>query len=63
MMAFLLSAYHEDEVEGEPRTVLRLHWRLAPYQVAVLPLSKKETRAAAPRSSRSCGRTSCVTTT
>ena len=42
MMAFLLSAYDEDEVGGEVRTVLRLHWRLAPYQVAVLPLSKKE---------------------
>jgi glycyl-tRNA synthetase len=41
MMAFLLSAYHEDEVEGEVRTVLRLDWRLAPFQVAVLPLSKK----------------------
>jgi glycyl-tRNA synthetase len=41
MMAFLLSAYHEDEIEGEVRTVLRLDWRLAPYQVAVLPLSKK----------------------
>jgi glycyl-tRNA synthetase len=41
MMAFLLAAYHEDEVEGEKRTVLRLDWRLAPYQVAVLPLSKK----------------------
>ena len=43
MMAFLLSAYHEDEVGGEARTVLRLHPRLAPYQVAVLPLSRKET--------------------
>ncbi len=41
MMAFLLSAYEEDEVGGEVRTVLRLHWRLAPYQIAVLPLSKK----------------------
>jgi len=41
MMAFLLSAYHEDEVEGEVRSVLRLHWRLAPTQIAVLPLSKK----------------------
>ncbi|HEY5266461.1 MAG TPA: glycine--tRNA ligase [Acidimicrobiales bacterium] len=41
MMAFLLSAYHEDVVEGETRSVLRLDWRLAPYQVAVLPLSKK----------------------
>ncbi|HEY1465868.1 MAG TPA: glycine--tRNA ligase, partial [Acidimicrobiales bacterium] len=33
MMAFLLAAYDEDEVGGEARTVLRLHWRLAPYQV------------------------------
>jgi glycyl-tRNA synthetase len=43
MMAFLLAAYTEDEVGGEARTVLRLHHRLAPYQVAVLPLSKKDT--------------------
>ena len=43
MMAFLLAAYDEDEVGGESRTVLRLHHKLAPYQVAVLPLSKKET--------------------
>jgi glycyl-tRNA synthetase len=43
MMAFLLAGYSEDEVGGEARTVLRLHWRLAPYQVAVLPLSKKAT--------------------
>ena len=41
MLAFLLAAYHEDVIEGETRTVLRLDWRLAPYQVAVLPLSKK----------------------
>ena len=43
MMAFLLAAYRQDEVEGETRTVLRLHHRLAPSKVAVLPLSKKET--------------------
>jgi len=43
MMAFLLAAYDEDEIGGEKRTVLRLHPRLAPYKVAVLPLSKKET--------------------
>jgi glycyl-tRNA synthetase len=42
MMAFLLSAYDEDEVGGERRSVLRLHPRLSPYQVAILPLSKKE---------------------
>jgi glycyl-tRNA synthetase len=43
MMAFLLAAYTVDEVAGEQRTVLRLHHRIAPYQVAVLPLSKKDT--------------------
>src|SRR5215211_4917918 len=43
MMAFLLAAYDEDEIGGEARTVLRLHHRLSPYQVAVLPLSKKDT--------------------
>ncbi len=42
MMAFLLAAYDEEEVRGETRTVLRLHHRLAPYKVAVLPLSRKE---------------------
>ncbi len=42
MMAFLLAAYDEDEVGGERRSVLRLHPRLAPYQVAILPLSRKE---------------------
>jgi glycyl-tRNA synthetase len=46
-MAFLLAAYDEEEVaregqgQGESRTVLRLHHRIAPYKVAVLPLSKK----------------------
>jgi glycyl-tRNA synthetase len=43
MMAFLLAAYDEDTVGGEARTVLHLDHRLAPYQVAVLPLSKKDT--------------------
>jgi glycyl-tRNA synthetase len=42
MMAFLLAGYDEDEVNGEKRTVLRLHPRIAPYQVAVLPLSKND---------------------
>src|SRR3954452_16796597 len=39
--AFLIAAYDEEEVRGETRTVLRLHHRIAPYKVAVLPLSKK----------------------
>jgi len=43
MMAFLLAAYDTDVVAGEERTVLRLHPRLAPFKVAVLPLSKKDT--------------------
>jgi glycyl-tRNA synthetase len=42
MLAFLLAAYHEEEVKGEKRTVLRLDARLAPNQVAVLPLSRNE---------------------
>ena len=50
MMAFLLSAYEEEAVGDEVRTVLRLHWRLAPYQVAVLPLSKKPELEALSRS-------------
>ena len=43
MMAFLIAAYQTDTVGGESRTVLRLHPRLAAYQAAVLPLSRKET--------------------
>jgi glycyl-tRNA synthetase len=42
MMAFLIAAFATDEVGGETRSLLRLHPRLAPYQVAVLPLSRKE---------------------
>jgi glycyl-tRNA synthetase len=41
-LAFLVDAYDEDEIEGETRTVLRLHPRLAPVKVAVLPLVKKD---------------------
>ncbi|MCU1458873.1 MAG: glycyl-tRNA synthetase [Actinomycetia bacterium] len=41
-LAFLLAAYDEEEVKGEKRVVLRLHHRLAPNKVAVLPLSKNE---------------------
>ncbi len=42
MMAFLIAAYFEDEVAGETRVVLRLHPGIAPVQVAILPLAKKE---------------------
>lgn len=41
-LAFLCNSYFEEEVgEGDVRTVLKLHPALAPYKVAVLPLSKK----------------------
>jgi glycyl-tRNA synthetase len=42
MLAFLCEAYDEDEIEGETRTVLRLHPQLAPVKVAVLPLVRKD---------------------
>lgn len=41
-LAFLLDAYHEEPDKDEIRVVLKLHRALAPYKVAVLPLSKKE---------------------
>jgi glycyl-tRNA synthetase len=41
-LAFLVDAYDEEEVEGETRTVLRLHPLLAPVKVAVLPLVRKD---------------------
>ena len=41
-LAFLCNSYYEEEVgEGDTRTVLKLHPALAPYKVAVLPLSRK----------------------
>ncbi|MDP9410776.1 MAG: His/Gly/Thr/Pro-type tRNA ligase C-terminal domain-containing protein, partial [Actinomycetota bacterium] len=42
MLAFLVDAYTEEELNGERRTVLKLHPRLAPTKAAVFPLSKKE---------------------
>ena len=41
MLALIVDAYHTEEVEGRTRTVLRLHPRLAPVKVAVLPLVSK----------------------
>ena len=41
-LAFLCNSYDEEEIsEGDVRTVLHLHPALAPYKVAILPLSKK----------------------
>ena len=42
VLAFLISAYDEEELEGgDKRTVLHFHPALAPVKVGVLPLSKK----------------------
>ena len=39
---FLCNSYEEEQIaEDDTRTVLHLHPALAPYKVAVLPLSKK----------------------
>jgi glycyl-tRNA synthetase len=40
-ITMMIDAYDEEEVRGEKRVVLRLHPDMAPFQVAVLPLSKK----------------------
>jgi glycyl-tRNA synthetase len=42
MLAFLCDAYDEEIVAERERTVLRLHPRLAPVTVAVLPLITKD---------------------
>ena len=42
MLMLMLEAYEEEKLENDTRTVLRLHPRIAPVQVAILPLSKKE---------------------
>jgi glycyl-tRNA synthetase len=42
MLTLLLDAYAEEEVRGEQRVVLRLNKAIAPVQVAILPLSRKE---------------------
>jgi glycyl-tRNA synthetase len=42
LITLLLDAYDEDVVNNEPRVVLRLHPNVAPVQVAVVPLSKKQ---------------------
>ena len=41
-LAFLCNSYEEEDLgEGDSRVVLHLHPALAPFKVAVLPLSKK----------------------
>jgi len=41
-LAFIVDAYHEEELEEDSRVVLKLHPRIAPVKAAVFPLTKKE---------------------
>lgn len=42
LLAVLADAYHEEEINGETRVVLKLAAHLAPYRVAVSPLLKNK---------------------
>lgn len=42
-LTLLFDAYHEDEMDGEVRTLLKLHPSIAPIKAAVFPLTKKLT--------------------
>lgn len=48
LLAALASAYVEDEVGGDARTLLKLHPKIAPFKAAVLPLSKKLSESCQP---------------
>lgn len=41
-MAFLIDAYYEEEVNGEMRSVLKFHPKLAPIKAAIFPLVNKD---------------------
>jgi glycyl-tRNA synthetase len=43
-LAYLVDAYHEEEVKGEKRVVLRFNPEIAPTKIAVLPLLKSNER-------------------
>lgn len=42
LLALLCSAYAEDEIDGEKRTVLHFHPRIAPVKAAIFPLVKNK---------------------
>ena len=42
ILALLSQAYTEEEVNGENRTVMKFHPRIAPIKAAILPLLKKD---------------------
>lgn len=41
-LALLSDAYHEEEVKGKKRVVLKLNPKIAPYELGVFPLVKKK---------------------
>ncbi len=43
-LAFLVDAYHEEEVRGKKRVVLKFHPEVAPIKIAILPLLKKNSK-------------------
>lgn len=60
VLAILCQAYAEEEVaEGDIRTVLHLNPAIAPYKVAVLPLSKKLSEKAEEVYSKLCKKFMC----
>jgi glycyl-tRNA synthetase len=46
MFGLLCNAYHEDEINGEKRIVLRFNKNIAPYKAAIFPLTNNETEMA-----------------
>jgi glycyl-tRNA synthetase len=42
MLVCLIDAYHEEEVKGEKRVVLRLDPKIAPFKTSILPLVNRD---------------------
>ena len=64
VLAFLCSAYDEEELEGgDVRTVLHFHPALAPVKIGVLPLSKKLNEGAGEGICRACARNTTASLT
>lgn len=46
MLALIVDAYHEEQLGNETRLVLKLDKKIAPYTLAILPLTKKQSNIA-----------------
>ena len=42
VLVLLIEAYNEEDIDGDTRTVMKFDKRIAPVEIAILPLSKKE---------------------